>query len=482
VTSASDSGLRRDLARVAGEGAVLEESRHAPYCHDATIQRGLRGTPNAVVCPADADAVARVLGWCYRHGVAVVPRGGGTGLAGGAVPVDGGVVVSVERLRSVRGVEPELGRIDVQAGLNTAHVARLARENGLLFAPDPGAAEQSQIGGNVATNAGGPHAYKYGPTGACVSALEVALAPGELARVGGHTRKDASAYDLRSLLVGSEGTLGIVTAVELALPPAPPATLPLVAFLPDVASGQGALLSILGSGLGPAVLDFLDERAFGISAGSFPGPRPGEDSFVLLLELDGAPSEIERQLGELRDALSTHGLLALERPEPSALWRWRDGLNGVVASLRGGKVSEDVCVPPERVAEAIAAVYSIGDALSLQTCAWGHAGDGIVHGTFLFDASLGDERERALGAGEQLLEQALRLDGSISGEHGVGYVKRRYLEAQWHGAALAAHRQVKAALDPKGLLNPGKKAPLADAAGASGGAGLASLRARGLND
>jgi FAD/FMN-containing dehydrogenase len=467
---------------VAGEGAVLDPSQFGPYCHDATIQRGLRGTPDAVVCPADANAVARVLAWCYAHGVAIVPRAGGTGLVGGAVPVDGGVVLSVERLRSVGAVEPGLGRIDVQAGLSTAHVARLARENGLFFAPDPGAAEQSQIGGNVATNAGGPHAFKYGPTGACVSALEVVLAPGELARVGGATRKDASAYDLRGLLVGSEGTLGIVTAVQLALPPAPLATLPLVAFLPDVASGQGALLSILGGGLVPAVLDFLDPRAFGINAGSFPGPQPDEDSFVLLLELDGAPNEIERQLGELREALAGYGLLALEQPDRSALWRWRDGLNGVVASLRGGKVSEDVCVPPERVAEAIAAVYAIGDALSLQTCAWGHAGDGIVHGTFLVDPSLGDERERALVAGERLLEQALRLGGSISGEHGVGYVKRGFLEAQWNGPALAAHGHVKAAFDPKGLLNPGKKAPLADAAGGAGGAALASLRARTLSD
>jgi glycolate oxidase subunit GlcD len=464
-----------------GATSVLDADQFGPYCHDATIQRGLRGAPDAVVCPEDADAVARVIGWCYEHDVAIVPRGGGTGLAGGSVPVDGGIVVSVERLRRVRAVQPELGRVGAQAGLATAHVARLARENGLLFAPDPGASEQSQIGGNVATNAGGPHAFKYGPTGACVSELEVALAPGQLATLGGHTRKDASGYDLRSLLVGSEGTLGVITAVELALPPAPDATLPLVAFLPDAASAQSALLAILASGLVPAVLDFLDARAFAASVGSFPARHPGREAFVLLLELDGAPGEIERQLADLREALSENGLLALEEPQPAALWRWRDSLNGVVAGLRGGKVSEDVCVPPERMHDALDAVYAIGEELSLPTCAWGHAGDGIVHGTFLVDTSLPAECERALAAGERLLARALQLGGSISGEHGVGYVKRRYLGAQWDAAALAAHRRLKAAFDPKGLLNPGKKEPLA-AAAVSLASAPATLGADGASD
>ena len=454
--------LRRELAGVIGAGSVLEPAEYGPYCHDATIQRGLRGAPDAVVCPQDAAGVARVLGWCYEQDVAIVPRGGGTGLAGGAVPVDGGVVLGLERLRAVRALEPELGRVHVESGLSTAHVARLARENGLLFAPDPGAAEQSQIGGNVATNAGGPHAFKYGPTGSCVAALEVALAPGELTGVGGKTRKDVSGYDLRALLVGSEGTLGVVTAVGLALPPAPAARLPLVAFLPDAEAGQRAVLALLASGVIPAVLDFLDARTFAAAAASFPFPHEPvrEAAFVLVLELDGSAGEIERERGELREALSGEGLVALERPEAGALWRWRDGLNGLLAGIRGGKVSEDICVPPERLGEAIEGVYEIGAELSLEACAWGHAGDGIVHGTFLADCSVHEERARALTAGERLLEHALRLGGSITGEHGVGYVKRAALGAQWDEPTLAAHRHVKRALDPKGLLNPGKKEPL----------------------
>src|SRR4051794_32644601 len=192
------------------------------YLHDATLQRGLRGRAAAVVRPADAEEVARVVAWCYERGVPIVPRGGGSGLAGGAVPLDdAAVVLSLERLTRVRSFEPGLWRMNVEAGLPTAHVQRLARENGLWFPPDPGAAEQSQIGGNAATNAGGPHAFKHGQTGAWVTGIEAVMAPGELMQFGGPVRKDVAGYDMKDLLIGSEGTLGVFTAVWLRLIPAP---------------------------------------------------------------------------------------------------------------------------------------------------------------------------------------------------------------------------------------------------------------------
>src|SRR3954449_3688618 len=200
----------------------VEAPPPAAYLHDATITRGLRGEAAAVVRPADADEVRRVVAWCYENDVPIVPRGGGSGLAGGAVPLDErAVVLSLERLARVRSFEPELWRMNVEAGVLTTHVQRLARENGLWFPPDPGAAEQSQIGGNVATNAGGPHAFRYGQTGAWVTGLEAVVAPGELVRFGGPVRKDVAGYDLKDLMVGSEGTLGVVTAVWLRLIPAP---------------------------------------------------------------------------------------------------------------------------------------------------------------------------------------------------------------------------------------------------------------------
>src|SRR5213083_543801 len=231
------AAVERDL-RAAVSADVVSPS--AAYLTDQTEARGLSGHADAVALPRSSEEVAEVVAWCYAHGVAVVPRGGGTGYAGGAVPLDGGVVLSLERLDHVRSFDPLLWRIEVEAGLRTAELRRIAREGGLLFAPDPGAAEQSQIGGNIATNAGGPHAYKYGVTGAWVLGLEVVVAPGELVRFGGPVRKDVAGYDLKSLLIGSEGTLGLVTAAWLRLVPAPEAALPVIAFHADVARGCAA--------------------------------------------------------------------------------------------------------------------------------------------------------------------------------------------------------------------------------------------------
>ena len=207
------------------------------YLVDKTEARGLRGHAEAVCLPNEPEQVASAVAWCYERGIAIVPRGGGTGYAGGAVPVEGGVVVALERMARVRSFDPSLWRIEVEAGVRTAELRRVARESGLFFPPDPGAAEQSQIGGNVATNAGGPHTFKYGVTGAWVTGIEAVLAPGELVRVGGPIRKDVAGYDLKSLLIGSEGTLGIVTSVWLKLIPAPEASLPVVGFYGGIGAG-----------------------------------------------------------------------------------------------------------------------------------------------------------------------------------------------------------------------------------------------------
>src|SRR2546429_4600870 len=239
-----------------------------------TETRGLSGRADAVALPRSAAEVAEVVSWCYAHGVAIVPRGGGTGYAGGAVPLDGGVVLSLERLDRVRSFDPLLWRIEVEAGLRTAELRRIAREGGLLFAPDPGAAEQSQIGGNIATNAGGPHAYKYGVTGAWVTGLEVVIAPGELVQLGGPLTKDVAGYDLKHLLIGSEGTLGVITAAWLRLTPAPEAAWPVVGFFEGLRAGCGAIERVVGSGLPAAALEDLDGEAMRYTGATFPGDGP----------------------------------------------------------------------------------------------------------------------------------------------------------------------------------------------------------------
>jgi glycolate oxidase subunit GlcD len=446
--------MHGELRELVGAQHVLDAGPESPYNRDASGRRGLQGRADAVVLPGSAGQVASVLAWCYEHDVPLIARGGGTGLTGGAVPMDGGVVCSLERLNRVRELEPGLWRMFPEGGVSTRHVQRLARENGLFFGPDPGASEQSQIGGNVATNAGGPHALKYGVTGTWVTGLEVVLAPGEVVGLGGWARKDVAGYDLKSLMVGSEGTLGVITAVRLRLLPAPEAAIPLVVFLSDRAAGCAAILDLFAAGIQPAALDFIDGDVLEMVAGGYPGELPARAGFALLAELDGTRFEAEAQRHALIEALGGAASAIHEPQDGTALWRWRDGFNGVVAGLRGAKVSEDVAFPIDRLAEGLERFEEIAARRGLRSCAWGHGGDGNVHATVLVDPADEAELDAAQAAGEELFALVAELGGSIAAEHGVGRLKGGQLESQWDRRAVELHEQIKRAFDPKGLLNP----------------------------
>jgi glycolate dehydrogenase FAD-linked subunit len=466
--------MRAELATLVGAEYVLDAPPDSPYNRDSARRRGLVGRADAVVVPGDAGEVTAIVRWCYAHDVPIVARGGGTGLLGGAVPVRGGVVVSLERLRRVRELEPALWRIYPEAGVSTHDVQRLARENGLFFAPDPGASEQSQIGGNVATNAGGPHALKYGVTGAWVTGLEVVLAPGELVHIGGWARKDVTGYDLKNLLIGSEGTLGVITAVQLRLRPAPEARIALVVSLPGaggrgdggvgsgdavgtVEAGCAAMLDVMAAGIEPAALEFIDAATLEYVAAGYPGEIPDGVGFALLVELDGMRAEAERERDAVLELLSARAT-AIEQPEDEdALWRWRDGFNGVVTGVRGGKVSEDVSFPVERLAEGLDGFARIAARHGMRSCAWGHGGDGNVHATVLVDPSDEAELDRAEDVGAELFELVCELGGSIAAEHGVGLLKSGMLAPGWDPRAVELHEEIKRVFDPKGLFNPGKK-------------------------
>jgi glycolate oxidase subunit GlcD len=466
-----DPVVARELSSLLGAEQVLLPDRDSPYGSDASGRRGLSGRAEAVALPGSAEQVAALVGWCYEHDVPIVPRGGGTGLAGGAVPTEGSVVCSLERLRGVRELEPGLWRICVEAGVTTRHVQRLARENGLFFAPDPGAADQAQIGGNVATNAGGPHALKYGVTGAWVAGLEAVLAPGEPVALGGWIRKDVAGYDLKDLLIGSEGTLGIITAVRLRLLPAPASRVTMVVFFASREDGCAAALNLLAGGLQPSVLDFLDGETLAIVAAAYPpsrasgvdGPRgeeaavPQGGGFALIVEVDGSESECAAQRAEAMELLGEAPVAVHEPLEQAALWRWRDGFNPAVTGVRGAKVSGDVVVPIELLFEALVRFGEIAARWGLRSCAWGHAGEGNVHATVLVDPSLESELDAAEEVMEELYGVVAGLGGSIAGEHGVGLIKRGQLARQWTPRAVELHEQIKRLFDPKNLLNPGKK-------------------------
>lgn len=448
------SELGEQLTAIVGPQHVLASEDR--FEHDASLSRGLRAKPDAVVLPETTEQVVQVVRACCRHEIPLVPRGGGTGYAGGAVAASGGVVLALERMMRVRSFDPLLWRMEAEAGVTTGDVQRLARENGLLFPPDPGAAEESQIGGNVATNAGGPHALKYGTTGAWVTGVEAVVPPGEVVRFGGPYRKDVSGYDLRGLLVGSEGTLGVITAVWLRFVPRPEAALTMVALYPGAAEGAAAVQRVLGSGIAPAALDYLDEATVAMAGAAMPVPAPR--GFALLAELDGSAEEVGRARPELLAALEP-GALGIHLPAAQALWRWRDGVSLAVAAQRGGKLSEDVVVPVEHLAEAVDEVVEVGRRHGLPACSWGHAGDGNLHATFIIDAADQAELARAETAAGEVFAMADRLGGSVSGEHGIGLLKREHAGRRRSARERALQTAVKHAFDPDDLMNPGKKLP-----------------------
>jgi glycolate oxidase subunit GlcD len=432
----------------------------AAFSRDATESRGIGVIPDAVVQPTSTEEVAALLSWSDEHRMPLVPRGGGTGFAGGAVPVSGGVVVDMSRMNRVLQFDPEFWRIRVQAGITTANLRRLARENGLMFPPDPGAAEGSQIGGNIATNAGGPHAYKYGVTGDYVTGLTAVVPPGRVVTVGGAVRKDVAGYDLKRLLVGSEGTLGIITDAWLRLVPAPEVARPIAVTFPDVSAGCSAIMNVVASGLYPAALEFLDAGTLEAARGTFPIELHRRGTFMVLVDADGEKASVDSLIAELREVLEDGAVDVYEpegRSDVAQLWRWRDSVSVAVEAELGGKVSEDIGVPLDRLEEMIVETLEIGARHELPACSWGHAGDGNLHSTFKVDPHDEAMIARAEQAAEELFRVAAAKHGTVSGEHGVGWVKRGHLDLQWSAAAVDLHHAIKALIDPLALMNPEKK-------------------------
>jgi len=458
--------LRRDLARIVGDAHVQAPVARAELLQDATETRGVHGSALAAVLPGSAEEVAAVVRWAAGAGVPIVPRGGGTGFSAGAVPGiaaddEPAVLLATERLTGPPEIRPEAWSATFPAGTVTADLQRRCLEAGLFFAPNPGSAESCLIGGNVATNAGGPRSFKHGPVRAWLSGIEAVLGDGERVRLGGAVRKNVETLDLLGLLCGSEGTLGVVTEVTLKLQPAPEVALPTVAVYADREAGLEAIAAVLACGVVPTALEYLDGPALTSSTAGFPGGLPDGATFAVLVEALGPEAVAPIEARELAGALTGDALAVrapTDRAEVDALWRWRDGVSLAVTAARGGKLSEDLVVPADRLGEALAAIDAIGERLGVPVTSWGHAGDGNLHATVLVDRDDAAELRRAEEAAHAMLEVPHRLGGALTGEHGIGLVKRD-AAAALDPALLRAQRAVKDALDPAGIMNPARKLP-----------------------
>jgi glycolate oxidase subunit GlcD len=419
--------------------------------------------PSAVVLPRDTAQVSAVVRTCRELGVSFVPRGAGTGLSGGAVALEDGVIIECSRMERILSIDPRDRTATVQPGVVNAALSKAAAPFGLFYAPDPSSQLACTIGGNVAENSGGPHTLKYGATTNHVLALELVLPDGEVVRLGSATGF-AAGYDLVGAVVGSEGTLGVVTEVTVRLTRIPQAVETLLAIFPDVVSACRAVGDVIRSGLVPAALEIVDRRTIeAVEASVYAAGLPTDAGAVLLVELDGSAAALPRQVERIRRLAQARGAervqVARDDAERERFWRARKGAFGAMGRLAPDLYVHDAVVPRARLPETLARVCEICDERGLKLSNVFHAGDGNLHPNISFDRRDSDELARVIEAGSEILRVCVEAGGVISGEHGIGTEKRDFMGLLFGEEDLDAMRFLRAAFDPERVCNPGKIFP-----------------------
>lgn len=416
-------------------------------------------TPDAVVYASCASDVVEVIRVANRHRVPVTPRGAGTGRVGGSVPVAGGIVLSLERMKQIKSIDRGDLVAVVEPGVVTGELHQQVEAQGLFYPPDPNSLATCQIGGNIAENAGGPRAFRYGVTRDYVLGLEVVTAEGSLLKLGKRTFKGVSGYDLTSLIVGSEGTLAIVTEATLKLIPKPEAVATLLAFLPDVRATQKAVSAIFASGLMPRCIELLDQEALAIARENAATPiDDGVAKAMLLIEVDGDAFALPRQIERCGNVILQAGALrvvtASEPQERERLWETRREMSRALRKTARYKLSEDVVVPLSRIADLIDTCQAIAQEHGIRVVSHGHAGDGNLHVNLLWDRH--EQHGAAERAVRRLFEAVIAMGGCLTGEHGIGVLKAPYLGLEQSEELIALQKRIKDMFDPYAILNPGK--------------------------
>jgi glycolate oxidase len=450
----------RDLRAVFPEGRlVLDAERLAEYGKDES-DLGVF-PPDVTVLVESAEDVRAVFAVATRHRVPVVPVAARSGKTGGSLAIHGGIAVSVERMNRILEIRPADLTARLQPGVVTGVFQAEVEKHGLFYPPDPNSLDLCSIGGNVAENAGGPRALKYGVTREYVLGLEVVIPTGEILRVGRQTIKGVAGYDLTALFVGSEGTLGIVTEVTVKLLPRPRHVATALVCFPDVATAAQAVSRVLAEGVVPRCLELIDDVSVrAISKGS-PFQLPPGAGAALLVETDGNDeeqvfAEMARVAEVVQGSASGEVIVAQNQAQRRDIWETRKYLSVSLGKLAAHKLSEDIAVPRSRIPEMVARCREIGRAHGLLVATYGHAGDGNLHCNVLYGDA---ERATADAAVGEILRAAVDMGGTITGEHGVGLAKRDYLEYEQGRALVELERRVKATFDPLGILNPGKMFP-----------------------
>jgi glycolate oxidase len=456
-----DERILGGLREIAGRDAIVTRpSETRVYeCDGYTLARS---APEVVVLPRSPAEVAALVRFLHGHEVAFVPRGAGTGLSGGAVPLEAPVMICTSRLDRIVEIDTLNRRVVVEAGVVNLAVTRAVQRAGLLYAPDPSSQSACTIGGNVAENSGGPHTLKYGVTTNHVLGVELVLPDGEMVTLGGSI-DDVPGYDLRGLVVGGEGTFGIVTRAILRLVRAPESHRTLLAVFETVDEASRAVSGIITAGILPAALEMMDRLILQAVEAAFHFGFPTDAGAVLIVEIDGPAAGLDAAAAAVIGICRAEGArevrLAADEAERQSLWKSRKRAFGAVGRLAPNYCTQDGVVPRTQVPEILRRITAIGERHRLRIANVFHAGDGNIHPILLYDERDADEVERVLAAGREILTACVELGGSVTGEHGIGLEKRGELPLMFGPADLLVMQQLRAVFDPAGRCNPGKIFP-----------------------
>jgi glycolate oxidase len=451
-----------DLRKIVGDEHIRsDDASLQTYGVDAL---GKGHPPDVVVIPANAEEVAVIARLCNAERVPLVVRGAGTGFTGGAVPTRGGVLLSMERFNRILEID-ELNLLAVvEPNVINADLQRAVEQVGLFYPPDPASLNQSSIGGNVAECAGGPRAFKYGTTKRYILALEAVLPTGEVITTGSKAVKNVVGYDLTQLLVGSEGTLAIITKITVRLVPRPQANATMLATFDGIRGAVDAVSELIRRRVVPAALELIDSDSLAAIQANLGGGlvAPGTGA-ALIVEVDGTERGVEEDLDRVVDACRSAGAGEISRArsegERDTIWALRRQTSVALKAMGLVKINHDVVVPRGRVPELFDAIAEMKRTYTLRVASFGHAGDGNIHVNLLLTPGDADEAARAKQAERFLFTRVVALEGSISGEHGIGFAKAPYLTIELSAEQIALMKRVKAAFDPNGILNPGKIFP-----------------------
>lgn len=430
------------------------------YSYDASFGVYL---PDIVVLVMSTTEVAAIMKLANKHGIPVYPRGQATSLSGGPLPVHGGIVLDLSKWDDVLEVDAEDMVAVVSPGVLTADINDAALKEGLIYPPDPSSSNVSTIGGNLAENSGGPRGLKYGVTKDYVIGLEVVTPEGEVIRTGGRTVKNVTGYDLTKLIVGSEGTLGIITEATLRLYPKPQATKTMMAVFDDIVDSGKAITKILSSGILPSKLEIMDNATIQAVEAYEPLGLPIDAEAMLLVELDGHPAAIEEEILRVekvcKETEARTVKVANTSEEANELWRARKLVSPAIVREKPTKISEDATIPRSKIPDMFQRLKEIREKYNIDLVVFGHAGDGNLHPNIIADKRDKEEMRRVEQAVEEIFQAAIELGGTLSGEHGIGTLKAPFMEMELGEVGLDMMKRIKESWDPNNILNPGKIFP-----------------------